>query len=93
MFEEEELEQMSVAKYDEFGIPHQYNYFGRFDYDGEEYAVFYPVEEGIGAPVILRIEGRRLVDIPDPAEEDILLDALEAWLEEQELQEEDEQSQ
>ncbi|MCR4432504.1 MAG: hypothetical protein QMD88_08200 [Coprothermobacterota bacterium] len=93
MFEEEELQQMSIAKYDEFGTPHQYSYFGRFDYDGEEYAVFYPVEEGIGAPVILRIEGRRLVDIPDPLEEDILLDVLEAWLEEQDFQEEDEQSQ
>ncbi|MCR4427922.1 MAG: hypothetical protein NUV68_01070 [Caldiserica bacterium] len=93
MFEEEELQQMTLAKYDEFGTPHQYNYFGRFDYEGQEYAVFYPIEEGIGSPVILKIEGRRLIDIPDPREEDLLLDALEDWLEEQEFSEEDEQPQ
>jgi|GEM_PF-1274893 hypothetical protein len=93
MFEEDELQQMSVAKYDEFGIPHQYNYFTRFDFDGQEYAVFYPVEDTVIAPVILRIEGRQLVEILDPIEEDVLLEVLEEWLEDRDSTEQDERAQ
>ncbi len=86
MFDEEELREMTVAKYDEVGSPHQYLYAGRFGLDEKEYAVFYPLEEELGGPVILRIEENRLVDISDPKEEEEILEALEDWEGEQQFQ-------
>ena len=86
MFDEEELREMTVAKYDEVGSPHQYLYAGRIGVDEKEYAVFYPVEEELESPIVLRIEGHQLVDISDPKEEEEILEALENWEEEQPFQ-------
>jgi len=81
MFEEKELRKMSVTKYDQFGKPYQFNYGGRLEFEGREYAIFYPLEREAGLPIILRIEASRLVDISYSEEERRLLDTLEDWLE------------
>jgi hypothetical protein len=79
---DEELDEMSIAKYDGFGTPHAYHYEARFEYEGSEYAAFYSEEEDIQTPVILRIEGRRLVDVTNPKEEALLQAILTEWEEE-----------
>jgi hypothetical protein len=89
VFEEEELERMTVTKYDErSGSPYEYHYAGRFDFEEAEYAVFYPVKEDYLPPVVLRIEGRRFFDIVDLEEEQRLFQIVEE-LEESEDQEQE----
>jgi len=89
VFEEEELERMTVTKYDErSGAAYEYRYAGRFDFEETEYAVFYPEKEDYLPPVVLRIEGRRFFDIVDLEEEQRLFQIVEE-LEESEDQEQE----